>query len=373
MGDIAKASFEDLVRRLRVAGDKYNDLRCVLWHGLKLPWGDLSCEFGELFGFSTFRPSDPDDWFHAGYYRESSKPSSFNRHKLLSIDRINELNESAKPIQKTLVSLFDDAMWLASENGFAGIPGCEILNLERLHRSASTWLFLLFHAAWNCPSGSLLRAKRWYPKVLIARSRLRDNQCREVGFAEDRLAWQSDANRLRDEIAERNLKLTKEERESEWLLIYDEECSQQRKKVAAGEYMSILPLDPFTASVALLEMVTKHGSEEQTSPSKISSVNAEAMATEETASPATKLKPSEEKAYGQYRLATERKAEWDGSTAQAAYDWINENLLDEGESIPSYATWRRQMGAGKKHGDDLMNTPKASRANGKSIVRADEI
>jgi len=86
-----------------------------------------------------------------------------------------------------------------------------------------------------------------------------------VGFAEDRLAWQSDANKLRDEIAERNSKLTKEERESEYLFIMDEECSQQRKKVAAGEYMSILPLDPFTASAALLDLalnITREGDQE---------------------------------------------------------------------------------------------------------------
>jgi len=255
--DIAKASFEDLIRRLRVAGDKYNDLRCVLWHGLDLPWADLSCEFGELFRFSTFRIGDQEDLFHTGYYRESSKPSPFNRHKLPSIDRIDELNESAKPIQNTLVSLFGDAMWLASENEFAGIPGCEDLDFVRLRHSDSNWLFLLFHAAWSCPNGSLLRAKRWYPKALIARLRLRDHQCREVGFVEDRLAWQSDANKLRDKIAERNSKLTKEERESEYLSIRDEEFSQQQKKFAAGEYMSILPLDPFTASAALLELVAK--------------------------------------------------------------------------------------------------------------------
>ncbi len=273
MTDIAKASFEDLVRRLRVAGDKYNDLRCVLWHGLELPWADLSCEFGELFRYSTFRIGDQEDWFRTGYYRESSKPSPNNRHKLHSTDRINELNESAKPILKTLGSLFDDAMWLASENGSAGIPGCEDLDLERLRHSDSNWLLLLFHAAWSCPSGSLLRAKRWYPKALVTRLRLRDHQCREVGFAEDRLAWQSDADKLRNEIAERNSKLTKEERESEYLFIMDEECSQQRKKVAAGEYMSVLPLDPFTASAALLELVVKHGSEGQKAVKNIQPAN----------------------------------------------------------------------------------------------------
>ncbi len=255
MDDVTKASFADLIRRLRVAGDKYVDLRCVLWHDLDLTEADLSCEFGELFRYSIFRPSDPDDCFHTGYYRESSRPSSFDRHKLLPLDRISELNESAKPIQKTLVSLFDDAMWLAGEVSFQGIPGCGELDFKSLRLSESTWLLLLFHAAWSCPGGSLLRAKRWYPKVLIARLRLRDKLCRSVGFTEDRLAWMSDADKLRDEIFKRNSKLTKEELESEWASIYDEECSQQREKVVVGEYMSILPLDPFTASAELLNLI----------------------------------------------------------------------------------------------------------------------
>jgi len=85
------------------------------------------------------------------------------------------------------------------------------------------------------------------------------------------------------------------------------------------------------------------------------------------------LKPSEEKAYGQYRQAMEREPKLVEDTDQIVYDWIDENLLDEGESLPSFATWRRQMGAGRKHHDDQKNTPKANRAIGRSIVRPPEI
>jgi len=72
----------------------------------------------------------------------------------------------------------------------------------------------------------------------------------------------SDADKLRDELAERDKNLSKEERNSEWLFIYDEECSQKRKRLAAGQYMSILPLDPFTASAELLNLIVLGGLEE---------------------------------------------------------------------------------------------------------------
>jgi len=260
--DLTKASFGDLIRRFRLAGDKYTDLRCVILHGLDFLSTELDCEFGELINLSIFRPDSRDDHFTACYYRESSRPSPFNRHKLPPIDRNSELVESARPIQKTLASLFSDAMWLASKNGFAGIPGCKELDLERLYRSETTWLCLLFHSAWSCPSGSLLRAKRWYPESLITRLRLRDLRCREAGYSGDEPASMSDAYKLRDEIAARNSKLTKKERESEWAFICNEERSQQQEKVAAGEYMSILPLDPFTASAALLELMLNFNSTE---------------------------------------------------------------------------------------------------------------
>jgi len=96
-------------------------------------------------------------------------------------------------------------------------------------------------------------------------------------------------------------------------------------------------------------------------------------ATETAAIQPKKLKPSEEKAYSQYNQAIECKAELDGGTDRSVYDWINENYLDEGESFPSFSTWKRQLGAARKHYGEPKNTLKANRPIGKSIVRAAEV
>ncbi len=84
---------------------------------------------------------------------------------------------------------------------------------------------------------------------------------------------------------------------------------------------------------------------------------------------ADKLKPSEEKAYGQYLWAIKRNAALDGNRDRDVYDWIDENQTDDDEKLPKSSTWQRYLRAGRKYYSDQKNTSRAGRKAGKSVVR----
>lgn len=95
-------SLQDLLRRLRTAGDEHYDLRCLISHGIELPCVDVEIELGELFALSIFRPLvKSKDLWRIGFYRENSKNPHRGLHRVRGnefAERINELNDSAKPI-----------------------------------------------------------------------------------------------------------------------------------------------------------------------------------------------------------------------------------------------------------------------------------
>ncbi len=86
-----------------------------------------------------------------------------------------------------------------------------------------------------------------------------------------------------------------------------------------------------------------------------------------------RLKPSQAKAYGQWKRAIELNAELDGASDRTVYDWVAENMLDEGEKPPAFGTWARQLRAGRSFHGNQKNEPRVSRPHGKSIVRKRQI
>ncbi|NOY42979.1 MAG: hypothetical protein GXP26_14230 [Planctomycetes bacterium] len=88
---------------------------------------------------------------------------------------------------------------------------------------------------------------------------------------------------------------------------------------------------------------------------------------------AAKLKPSEEKAYGQYKAAIDSNAKLDGARDRDIYDWMDQNQLEEDETLPTFSTWQRQLRAGRKYHGEQKNTPRVAPTTGNSIVLADEI
>ena len=53
------------------------------------------------------------------------------------------------------------------------------------------------------------------------------------------------------------------------------------------------------------------------------------------------LRPCDDKAWSQYRLAIKDNPEL--TTDQAAYDWFIEHVADEGETLPAFATWVKYL------------------------------
>jgi hypothetical protein len=90
------------------------------------------------------------------------------------------------------------------------------------------------------------------------------------------------------------------------------------------------------------------------------------------AGPLDALAPSRKKAYSQYLWALNENASLEGGTDQEVYDFVRDHLLEEGEKLPTFASWgkylreaRAAVGAGK-------NSPRAGRNPGRSIIGLDE-
>ena len=236
MDAVTTATLNDLLRRLRLAGDQHSDLRCFLAHGLKLRLGDLRQHFGGMFSYCRFRPLGQDgDWWETAFYRKNVR-AAYPMLAPVANDaeyrkKSNELNESARAISVKLKALFSDALWFAESIGLSRLPGCE--NVRRLSRDELAWMWLLFHSAWTCPAGSTLRADKEYPAVMTARMEF--NQRRDD--AQENGTWDgTKAEQLRVEIAERH-------------------CMESFDRLENGEFISHLAGDPFTASAQLLELM----------------------------------------------------------------------------------------------------------------------
>lgn len=87
---------------------------------------------------------------------------------------------------------------------------------------------------------------------------------------------------------------------------------------------------------------------------------------------ARSLSPSRQKAFSQYLWAVQQNAELNGATEEQVYVWLTQHL-DDGEQLPSFATWARYVREGRAETNARKNTPRRGRQTGRSIVRPDEI
>jgi hypothetical protein len=98
-----------------------------------------------------------------------------------------------------------------------------------------------------------------------------------------------------------------------------------------------------------------------------------AMATEGTEGASRpSLSPSRQKAYSQYLHAIQQDTALAGATDRDVYDWL-ENNLDDGEDLPTFATWGKYVREARSAAGENKNRPRAGRDTGRSIVRPDQI
>jgi hypothetical protein len=84
-------------------------------------------------------------------------------------------------------------------------------------------------------------------------------------------------------------------------------------------------------------------------------------------------KPSEAKAFGQWKRAIELNAELDGAIDKQVYDWIRDNMLEDNEKLPAFATWQRQLRGARGFHGERKNERRSNRPHGRSIVQEDQI
>lgn len=128
----------------------------------------------------------------------------------------------------------------------------------------------------------------------------------------------------------------------------------------------------FYEALRIAESVVKEYQGQAATPS--SALSSAAKAAEAASKVATtNLKPSEKKAYGQYKHAVEQNAELDGTRDRDVYDWVQENLIEDGEEIPEFDTWSRQLRSARAHNNDRKNERRSGRPQGRNFVRQDQI
>jgi hypothetical protein len=86
----------------------------------------------------------------------------------------------------------------------------------------------------------------------------------------------------------------------------------------------------------------------------------------------TDLPPSRQKAYSQYQWAIRTNAELSGAGDRAVYDWLTEHS-EEGEQLPSFASWTRYLRDARAAIGTSKHTPRHGRETGRSIVRPSDI
>ena len=155
----------------------------------------------------------------------------------------------------TACALLDDTFWMAGSIGLNKIPGTENIDTTNLWFSEATWIWLLFHAAWSCPPGTVLRAYKGYPARMVAKAEWRKRVAKELGFGDQKHRLLIDDGLYKEAMSARHQKMSQEEREAEWRGVYDEIYADAPSRIESGSYWSRLPIDPFTASAALLELM----------------------------------------------------------------------------------------------------------------------
>lgn len=256
MDSIAKASVRDLARRLRVAGDEHWDIRCILHHKVDIGWGDFSEAYGHSLGMSSFRVSNESSFWQLFYYSQRDLPRDWHRPKRTpDLCRTEEQDERQQLFRFRREVLFKDAYWLARGIGLSRIPGLDGVDISSLYGSEYVWLWLLFHASWSCPVGTVLRANKFIPVGILTRIIQREKSENALGISAETTNSLSGYVSTRQAVVQRNREMGKEERLQE----FDEAAYEAEQRAIQllndGSYVSELPMDPFTASAALLELM----------------------------------------------------------------------------------------------------------------------
>ena len=144
----------------------------MLRHGIKILPSDLWEDYGDTFFDSVFTPlTNSRDYWQLFYFRESEQePRGYRRRSIPEARTVGTPEyQRQRLLQIRVRALLDDVFWLARGIGITTIPGIPTFEPKHLLRSNSGWIWLLFHAAWQCPIGTILRAGKFYPTPLMVR------------------------------------------------------------------------------------------------------------------------------------------------------------------------------------------------------------
>lgn len=223
---------------------------------MPIGWGDFNESYGHTFGVSAFAASNVRKWWHLFFYSEDDVPISAFHSRRAPWETTDEKSERERRILRRVESLFSDSFWLARSIGLTKVPGLDGIDTTGLYGGAKTWIWLVFHAAWARPAGTILRADQFIPVGTLGRIIYRQKEEAAVGFPPGSKKSPSDYTTARRAITERNKNI----REDDRLKLQDEamyEAEQQSGQLLEkGSFVSTLPMDPFTASAALLDLMS---------------------------------------------------------------------------------------------------------------------
>lgn len=261
-------SVRDLTWRLRLAGDEYWDIRCLIYYGLDIiGWGDFSETYGHTFGFSGFATSRTSGFWRFLYYSENDRPrSALYQKRVLPWERTNRQDKRERQLLIRADCLFNDSFWLANEIGLSRIPGLDGIDTSTLFGGSKTWLWLLFHAAWSLPPGTILRADKIIPVGILGRVLHRQKQEEAAGFPSASKKSPEEFHAALEAVKKRKSSMSREELLQEWDDAMLEAEQMMTKLLEDGCYCSTLPMDPFTASAALLDLMAAETSPTRNSP-----------------------------------------------------------------------------------------------------------
>lgn len=268
MDQIALASVQDTNRRLRLAGDEFWDMRCVMHRGIdKIGMGDFNEGYGRTFRQSAFRVSDLTSFWKLFHYSQHDKPkSAFLRKRNRPWEITDEQQRREDHFNIRRESLLKDAYWVARGIGLSKIPGLDGIDTSKLYSGDDVWIWLVFHAAWTKPTGSVLRATKFIPTGLLTEVLLREKRETAVGFPPGSKRGANHYAEAHKAVQERTKKLSQMEKLGEW-----DEAAYEAEKLAMkwldeDAYVSELPMDIFTASAALLDIMAADTSPGESPP-----------------------------------------------------------------------------------------------------------